>query len=181
MCWVVVEDCRTYSNTVVVVSHDSIRRMQVSYAAVFKQCYMHYVFVAYRYFNQIVRNTICKLWLVRSCCFLCCCITVLSQFVLCMSRTVCLLFSISFFSLVDCSGMLERKQSCSCSCCFVLVLWYERKQQKTREEEIRKDRTNGEDVMLLRFDQYKCTRVLSPGCKEVMVHIVRTFYVPTYI
>ena len=40
----------------------------MSYAAVFKQCYMHYVFVAYRFFNQTVCNTICKLWLVRSCC-----------------------------------------------------------------------------------------------------------------
>ena len=47
---------------------------------------------------------------------------------------------------------------------------------KTREEEFRKDRTNGEDVMLLRFDQYISVHdFLSPGCKEVMVHIVRTF------
>ena len=78
----------------------------------------------------------------------------------CVCRAQCVwLFSILFILLVNCFQTLERKRCCSCSCCccFVLMLWSKRKQEKTREEEFRKDRTNGEEVMLLRFDQYKCT------------------------
>jgi hypothetical protein len=40
---------------------------------------------------------------------------------------------------------------------FCIVVQKRTRKEKTREEEFRKDRTNGEEVMLLRFDQYKCT------------------------
>ena len=77
----------------------------------------------------------------------------LLMLLLCMSRTVCLLFSVL---LVNCFSMLEQKQCCSCSCCFVLLFQKRKKtrQDKTREEELRRDRTSGEEVMLLQFDQY---------------------------
>jgi hypothetical protein len=81
-----------------------------------------------------------------------------SSYCVCCAQCVWL-FSFLFILLVSCFQTLERKRCCSCSCCFVLMLWSKRKQEKTREEKFRKDRTNGEEVMLLRFDRYKCTWV----------------------
>ena len=101
-----------------------------------------------------------SLRLLRSCCLfaLCCVVGVVVQYSsYCVCRAQCVCCSLSLFFAGGLFWTFQQGQSCSCSCCFVLLFKNEREQEKTREEEFRKDRTNGEEVMLLRFDQYKCT------------------------
>ena len=74
--------------------------------------------------------------------------------------------------------MLEQKQCCSCSCCFVLLFQKRKRtrQDKRRRAEKRQNKRRGSDVVAVWSILVR--EFLTTGCKEVLVQYV--WYISMY-